>query len=47
VYVVFNREGDEARSYDAILDIASDGTWQWKPLRGPQADEHTTSTRAP
>jgi putative ATP-binding cassette transporter len=29
-YVVFNGEGDEARYYDAILDIARDATWQWK-----------------
>jgi putative ATP-binding cassette transporter len=35
-YVVFDGQGDEARYYDAILDIAGDGTWQWKPLRDPQ-----------
>jgi hypothetical protein len=34
-YVVFNGEGDEARYYDAILNIAGDGTWQLKPLREP------------
>ena len=38
-YVVFNGEGDEARYYDAILNIAGDGTWQWKPLRGGAADD--------
>jgi putative ATP-binding cassette transporter len=32
-YVVFNGEGDEARYYDAILDIAGDGTWQWMSVR--------------
>ena len=36
-YVVFNGEGDEDRCYDAILDIAGDGTWQWKSLREPGA----------
>jgi len=46
-YVVFDGEGDEARSYDAILDIAGDGTWQWNLLREPQASGHTTSRRAP
>jgi putative ATP-binding cassette transporter len=46
-YVVFNGEGDDARYYDAILDIAGDGTWQWKPLREPRATGHTTVTPAP
>jgi hypothetical protein len=32
-YVVFEGEGEETRYYDAILDIAGDGTWQWTSLR--------------
>ena len=46
-YAVFNGECGEAGYYDAILDIAGDGTWEWKPLRGPRAPEHTTLTRGP
>lgn len=34
-YVVFKGDADDARYYDAILEIAGDGTWQWKWLRTP------------
>ena len=34
-YIVFKGDGDDARYYDAILDIAGDATWQWKWLRKP------------
>lgn len=43
-YVVFKGDGDDAsRYYDAILDIAGDGTWQWKSLREPHASEPESS----
>jgi len=41
--IVFKGEGDEARDYDAILDITGDGTWQWKSLREPHASEPAAS----
>lgn len=34
-YVVFKGDAEDARYYDAILEIAGDGTWQWKWLRTP------------
>ena len=34
-YIVFKTVTDETRDYDATLDIAGDGTWQWKSLRTP------------
>jgi putative ATP-binding cassette transporter len=36
-YIVFKGDGDVARYYDAILEIAEDGTWQWKSLHVQQA----------
>jgi putative ATP-binding cassette transporter len=42
-YVVFNGEGDEARYYDAILDIAGDGTWRWMSLRKTDGMESDVS----
>jgi len=38
-YIVFKAVADDARYYDATLDIAGDGTWQWKWLRKPHASE--------
>jgi ABC-type uncharacterized transport system fused permease/ATPase subunit len=38
-YIVFERDGEDAGYYDALLDIAGDGTWQWKSLREPHASE--------
>ncbi len=36
-YVVFKGDADDAPYYDAILDIAGEGTWHWKWLRKPHA----------
>jgi vitamin B12/bleomycin/antimicrobial peptide transport system ATP-binding/permease protein len=36
-YVAFKGDGDVARYYDAILEIAEDGSWQWKSLHVPHA----------
>jgi putative ATP-binding cassette transporter len=46
-YIVFNGDGDAARYYDATLDIAGDGTWQWESLREPQASEPESSDVGP
>lgn len=36
-YIVFKGDADVARYYDAILEVAEDGTWQWKSLHVEQA----------
>ena len=38
-YIVFKADRADASYYDAILEIAGDGTWQWKSLRGRRASE--------
>ena len=42
-HMVSNGGGGDARHYDAILDVAGDGAWQWKSLREPHPSEPESS----